>query len=124
MIHGRRALSLAACLWVAACSSDKKADEASTQSEKVQEPAFSDRPDAVPADLPGDSDDTRAHLNLQNLVHLADLDHQGLFIDFGTPARAKYTVGSWKTGWGKDGKEGSTTFTNVASNTGRVYLQL
>jgi choline-sulfatase len=126
MRKGHRALSFAASLLLtaAACSGDKKSDQGGATATPGKEPEFSERPEAVPADLPGVSEDARAHLNLQNLVHLADVDHQGLFIDFGTPARAKYTVGSWKTGWGKDGTEGTTTFTNVASNTGRVYLPL
>jgi arylsulfatase A-like enzyme len=86
------------------------------------EPAFGERPDAIPSDQPGVPDNT-AHLNLQNIVHLADIDHHGLFIDFGTPARMKYTVGQWKTGWGADGVDGDTTYT-VASSTVRVYFPL
>src|SRR5690348_9372475 len=41
-------------------------------------------------------------LDLQRMLHLADYEHQGLSIGFGTSARMKYTVGHWKTGWGKD----------------------
>jgi arylsulfatase A-like enzyme len=88
------------------------------------EPAFGEQPQAMPVDQPGVSDQTPGHLNLQNLVHLADIDHGGLFIDFGTPARMKYTVGHWKTGWGQDGVEGDTTFTVANSSSGRVYFPL
>ena len=35
----------------------------------------------------------------------------------------KYTSGQFKTGFGKDGKDGDTTFTQVGDR-GRVYLPL
>ena len=90
---------------------------------KKSEAAFGERPDAVPADLPGAKSPAHAHMNLQNLVHLADFERGGLFLDFGTPARHKYTVGNWKSGWSADGAAGDTTYTNVASS-GRLYLPL
>jgi choline-sulfatase len=119
--------ALAVALCVCACS-EKPAGSGVTGTETATstEPASQETPasSAAASVKAGEIDETAAHLNLQNLVHLADIDHGGLFIDFGTPARNKYTVGQWKTGWGKDGVEGDTTFTYVASNTGRVYLPL
>jgi arylsulfatase A-like enzyme len=53
--------------------------------------------------------------------HLADIEHQGLFLDFGGPARHKYTVGNWGSGWGADGADGDVTYTYV-DDTGRVYF--
>lgn len=79
---------------------------------------------AIPGDQPGLSDHMQVHLNLQQLVHMADIDHNGLFIDLGTPARMKYTVGRWKTGWGKDGVEGDATYTTAASTSARLFLPL
>ncbi|MCS6797889.1 MAG: sulfatase [Myxococcota bacterium] len=61
--------------------------------------------------------------DLVRTAHLADLDDGGLFIDFGTPQRDKYTTGDWKTGWIEDGVEGETTFTTVGA-TGRVYFHV
>jgi choline-sulfatase len=87
------------------------------------EPTFAATPAAVPADQPGAAEGMAAHLNLLNLAHLADVDLGGLFIDFGTPARLKYTIGHWRTGFGKEGVDGETTFTH-ASATSRVYLPL
>ena len=118
----RFALVTALAIW-AGCSDESKPQSAD-RAQPTVEPAFDDRPQSVPADQPGVEGEMRAHLNLQNLAHLADVDQGGLFIDFGTPARMKYTVGHWKTGWGKDGVEGETTYTNVASTTGRIYLPL
>ena len=87
------------------------------------ESTFAATPAAVPVDQPGADDGMVAHLNLLNLVHLADVDHGGLFVDFGTPARLKYTVGHWRTGFGKEGVDGDVTFTQ-ATATARVYLPL
>jgi choline-sulfatase len=64
---------------------------------------------------------TRRHLDLLELAHLADVDQDGLFVDFGTPARMKYTVGHWRTGFGKDGNDGGATVTNVGAS-GQVFL--
>ncbi len=66
-------------------------------------------------------------LDLVALAHLADVDRDGLFIDFGTPAQAKYTVGDWAgsgdPGWGSRGNEGDLTFAN-AGRRGRLYFHL
>jgi arylsulfatase A-like enzyme len=61
------------------------------------------------------------HEDLLARVHLAEVDHQGLFIDFGTPAHGKYTFGDWRSGWGRDGAEGGVTYTYVGRR-GRVYF--
>ena len=61
--------------------------------------------------------------DLLELSHLADIDHHGLFIDFGGPARHKYTVGNWNSGWLSDGADGDVSFTNVGE-TGRVYFPM
>ncbi len=71
----------------------------------------------------------RMHLDLVALAHLADVDHHGLYIDFGTPARPKYTLGDWRpsngngTGWGADGADGDETFT-YAGRMSRLYFDL
>jgi len=62
-----------------------------------------------------------AQLDLLNLAHLADVDHQGLFIDFGTRAQSKYTGGDWRSGWGSRSADGDTTFARVGRR-GRVWF--
>jgi len=62
-----------------------------------------------------------AQLDLLNLAHLADVDHQGVFIDFGTRAQAKYTSGDWRSGWGSRGADGDTTFARVGRR-GRIWF--
>lgn len=61
--------------------------------------------------------------DLLSIAHLADVEHRGLFIDFGTPGRMKYTIGHWRTGWGSDGADGDDTYT-YGSETNRVYFPL
>ncbi|MCB9591465.1 MAG: sulfatase [Sandaracinaceae bacterium] len=84
-----------------------------------------DDPTANTPEVDGDRPAQAASLAMQSdlleLSHLADIDHHGLFIDFGGPARAKYTVGNWGSGWGADGADGDVTFT-YAGDTARVYF--
>lgn len=61
------------------------------------------------------------HLDLVASAHLADVDHEGLFVDFGTPAQNKYVVGGWESGWGSQGSDGDTTYTNVGRRA-RIYF--
>src|SRR5258706_12977669 len=63
----------------------------------------------------------RKILDLLDLAHLADVDHHGLYVDFGTPARMKYTSGGWRTGWLDDKTVAGTSFTQVGV-TGRIYF--
>ncbi len=64
-----------------------------------------------------------ADLDLISHVHLADVFRDGLFIDFGTPAQDKYTVGDWRSGWGAQGEEDGVTFA-YAGRRGRVYFHM
>src|SRR5690606_33663545 len=61
------------------------------------------------------------HESLLERVHLADVQHKGLYIDFGTPAQHKYTFGDWRSGWGREGVDGDATY-SYAGRRGRVYF--
>jgi choline-sulfatase len=80
-------------------------------------------------DRPSAAGSLRMQLDLLDVAHLADVDHDGLYMDFGTPARAKYTMGAWQggsaghAGWLSDGVDGDETFTR-AGESGRVYFDL
>lgn len=116
------ALALASCAF--GCGDDAKSETgAKASSAELADKGVGATPAAIPADQPGTDDGLRSHLNLQSLVHLADIDQGGLLLDFGSPARAKYTSGEFKTGWLKDGREGDTDFTYVGA-AGRVYLPI
>lgn len=78
---------------------------------------------------PAQAESLRMHLDLIELSHLAEIDHHGTYIDFGTPARAKYTLGNWRptngngVGWLSDGAEGDETFT-YAGRMARLYFDV
>ncbi|HJL32522.1 MAG TPA: sulfatase, partial [Polyangiaceae bacterium LLY-WYZ-15_(1-7)] len=84
---------------------------------------------AAPAPAGEPAIDGRVHLDLLELAHLADVDHHGLYVDFGTQARFKYTSGQWNSGWGSDGADGdaldpsATTFSRFG-RMGRVYFDV
>ncbi len=63
-------------------------------------------------------------LDLIEHLHLADVQHGGTFIDFGTPARAKYTLGNWRSGWGADEAADGLRFTWAGASPGRLYFHL
>ncbi len=64
----------------------------------------------------------RAHSDLTALRHMAEVNDGGWYIDFGTPAQSKYTVGDWRSGWVGKGVEGDTTYAHVGMR-GRVYFE-
>lgn len=96
---------LALALSSAACGSSESPPPAAppppttAADEPVAEPA---EPASPPAPEPPPPPPERTHLDLFALRHLADVEVGGLFIDFGTRARAKYTSGDWNSGWLED----------------------
>ena len=62
------------------------------------------------------------HTDLASQRHLAEVDDGGWFLDFGTPAQGKYTVGDWRSGWLARGIDADATFAYVGMR-GRVYFQ-
>ncbi|HET6416784.1 MAG TPA: sulfatase [Polyangiales bacterium] len=63
----------------------------------------------------------KAHTDLTALRHLAEVEDGGWYIDFGTPAQGKYTLGDWRSGWLGKGVDGDTSYANVGMR-GRVYF--
>jgi arylsulfatase A-like enzyme len=62
------------------------------------------------------------HSDLTALRHLAEVNDGGWYVDFGTPAQSKYTVGDWRSGWVGKGIDGDTTYAHVGMR-GRVYFE-
>jgi arylsulfatase A-like enzyme len=77
-----------------------------------------------PADQPTAFEKYATHLDLWEHAHLAEVDHQGLYIEFGGPTRAKYTYGEWRSGFGKDGAAGADTFSYANADSCRVYFSV
>ncbi|UCF48334.1 MAG: sulfatase [Myxococcales bacterium] len=67
-------------------------------------------------------DGTATYEDLLALLHLADIyEPAGLFIDFGTAARLKYTLGNWNSGWQGESREGDARVSTFGK-TARLYL--
>jgi len=62
------------------------------------------------------------HSDLTALRHLAEVNDGGWYVDFGTPAQSKYTVGDWRSGWVGKGVDGDATYAHVGMR-GRVYFE-
>jgi len=63
-------------------------------------------------------------LDLCDHLHLADVERHGLYIGFGTPARAKYTLGNWRSGWGEDDEADGARFTWATESPARMYVHM
>ena len=63
----------------------------------------------------------QTHVDLTELRHLAEVRDGGWYIDFGTPAQSKYTVGDWRSGWVDKGVDGDATYAHAGMR-GRVYF--
>ena len=62
------------------------------------------------------------HQDLLALLHLADVySPGGLFVDFGTASRLKYTNGNWNSGWLGESREAGATVSTFGK-TARLYL--
>ena len=66
-------------------------------------------------------DGTRTFMDLVTLSHLADVDVDGLHIDFGTAARLKYTSGNWGSGFTGDHETDGVTWSGFGT-VGRVFF--
>jgi choline-sulfatase len=118
MKHVATLLMIATCICIAfAC--DKKSVDASAGGKgtgAAGDPAQAGEPKAFL--------DHAMHFDLWEHAHLAEVDHQGLYVEFGTPARHKYTFGDWRSGWGKDGATSADRFSNATGDSSRVYFQV
>ncbi len=119
------ALSASAAAWAFACGEDEPAPaEPIVQAEPEgteAEPA-PEQPDQA-ARVREELARTRVHLDLLALAHLADVDHHGVYVDFGTPARMHSTMGRWHNGFLADVSAGERDFTRTGPEA-RAFVQL
>ncbi|MBT8454204.1 MAG: sulfatase [Deltaproteobacteria bacterium] len=116
------ALLVLLCLQGYTCEQDAAGTAAQTEeaAERDGQPARPKRSTA-PAVAPA-PDGTAQHQDLLALLHLADVyDQAGLFADFGTAARPKYTIGNWNSGWLGESREGEARVSTFGK-TARLYL--
>lgn len=74
-------------------------------------PAAPGGPEGSATGVPERFRDAFAHFNFVNRFHFADVDHHGIYVDFGTAHRYKYTLGDWAMGWTGDERDGRDTYT-------------
>ena len=67
---------------------------------------------------------TRSVFDMAEMLHLADVDHYGEFIDFGNAARYKYSNGGWMSGWDNDSSMNGVAYTWATSSPSRLYFNL
>jgi len=60
--------------------------------------------------------------DLADRLGFASLRREGLWIDFGTTDSFKYTLGSWKSGWGRNVERGEVRHANAVTTTSRVFF--
>ncbi|HJL20468.1 MAG TPA: sulfatase-like hydrolase/transferase [Sandaracinaceae bacterium LLY-WYZ-13_1] len=113
-----------AAAWAVACGDDEEQSPEETASpdeggEAADESSEEDPSARVRARLA----ETRVHLDLQALAHLADVDHHGLYLDFGTPARHHFTMGRWHNGFLSDVQAGERDFTRMGTDA-RAWFHL
>jgi arylsulfatase A-like enzyme len=125
-MKSRLALVLILCLQGFTCDEngaeldaphEQAAGEAPEQAQAPARRRVSPPPTVAPA-----PDGTATYEDLLALLHLADVyDPAGLFIDFGTAARLKYTLGNWNSGWQGESREGEARVSTFGK-TARLYL--
>ncbi|MDH3652988.1 MAG: sulfatase [Myxococcales bacterium] len=120
----RWALVMLLCLQGYTCEPDAAGTDEPPEKASLDEPKRA-RPkrSAVPAPTVAPAPEgTAQHQDLLALLHLADVyDPAGLFIDFGTAARPKYTIGNWNSGWLGESREGDARVSTFGK-TARLYL--
>jgi arylsulfatase A-like enzyme len=114
MKHVASLLTAAVCICIALACGKKGADASSSPEGSGQ---------AVTAAEPKAFLNQALHFDLWEHAHLAEVDHHGVFIEFGTPARHKYSYGAWRSGWGKDGATSVDRFSYAVGDSSRVYFR-
>ncbi|MEM9069033.1 MAG: sulfatase [Myxococcota bacterium] len=117
----RRALWMA--LLLAACDDEPETVVPTPEERPAETTPQAPEPEPTPTAPTPEPAAAPTHLDLMGLAHLADVDREGLFIDFGTQARFKYTSGNWNSGWGKDAVAGEHSYSRFGAM-GRVYFDV
>ncbi|MEM7437715.1 MAG: sulfatase [Myxococcota bacterium] len=131
---GRLAVVLVYVLLAAGCAeasgksnppAPEHAEEAPARPEPETIPtAVAPEPLPVEATPSAATSDESTYMDLLALLHLADVyDETGLFVDFGTSKRLKYTNGNWNSGWQGELDEGGVSVSTFGK-TARFYAPI
>ncbi|MBN2715349.1 MAG: sulfatase [Deltaproteobacteria bacterium] len=67
---------------------------------------------------------SRSIFDMADMLHLADVEHYGEFVDFGNASRYKYTNGGWMSGWENDSSMNGVAYTWATTSPSRMYFNL
>ena len=62
--------------------------------------------------------------DLLDHLHLADLKHHGLYMEMGSQARHKFTMGDWMCGWGMQTETNGVSYCYATRSPGRIFFHL
>jgi len=68
--------------------------------------------------------DLDPEFDLLEHLHMADVSHHGLFIEMGSPARHKFTMGDWMCGWDMQTETNGVSFCYATHSPGRIFFHL
>jgi choline-sulfatase len=114
MKHVASLLMMVSCICITSACDKKDGPSGSDPVAKAESPQGGAEPKAFA--------EHTVHFDLWEHAHLAEIDHQGLYIEFGTPARHKFTYGDWRSGWGKEGATSADHFSYAVGDSSRVYF--
>lgn len=103
--------------FVAGCESDSKdaPGQAAAEGQGASETA-------APVQLEGPWKGKAVHHDLVEHLSFASLAKDGLWIDFGTTDAFKYTLGGWRTGWGRNLSHAGVDYTHAIGKSSRIYF--
>lgn len=124
-MKSRSSLVLVVCLLGFSCAQKREPSAAERAGGSAAERTGAATPRSAPSSAPPLAPAPRGTATYQDLLallHLADVyDPAGLFIDFGTAARLKYTNGNWNSGWLGESREGDVSVSTFGK-TARLHL--
>lgn len=100
---------------LASCS-NKKNEAGAAEAGKVAKPFGGGEPVVIPWK------GKFRHYDLIENLSFASLKNEGLLIDFGTTDYFKYTLGGWRSGWGRSFVREGVAYTHVVGVTTRIYF--
>lgn len=113
MKHVASLLLIFSCICIAPACGKKDASSSADSIAKAEGPAGAE---------PKAFAEHALQFDLWEHAHLAEIDHQGLYIELGTPARHKFTFGDWRSGWGKEGATSADRFSYAVGDSSRIYF--
>lgn len=79
-------------------------------------------PEVADAEPEGAAEAVEVRYDLVEYAHTAELSRGGLVIDVGSPSAVRHTLGGWRTGWGRDRREGDVTYAIPSTGRTRLYF--